>query len=147
MSFPIPQFSYFSLCDVLPERLALLGVITLLEVYPAALCIFFITLKIKKWFTLFSNTEVTIDILEKIDKYKAQRGQIVFLWQLLGCERRFPLYTLCASFCVKVVILVKTSSESEEIHFYGCTWMQRFNRVFRTSDVEFARHISGLHQG
>ena len=44
------QFSYFSLCDVLLERLALLGFIALLEVYPAALCIFFIALKIKKYF-------------------------------------------------------------------------------------------------
>ena len=61
--------------------------------------------------------------------------------------RNIFLFTHCASFCVKSVILVKTSTESEEIHLYGCTWMQRFNRVFRTSDVEFARHISGLHQG
>ena len=36
------------LCDVHLEQLALLGLITLMEVYPVVLWLFFITFKIKK---------------------------------------------------------------------------------------------------
>ena len=47
---PMETSNCLGLCDVHLEQLALLGLITLMEVYPVVLWLFFITFKIKKWF-------------------------------------------------------------------------------------------------